>query len=341
MNRANRVRLGAFVLLGVLLIIGGFLAVGIAKIFEPRIRAITVLNTSIEGLSVGSPVKYLGVSVGRVTRLAMRRNDGYVAVYFDIYPAVMDQVSSDFFSYFDSSGSDVLKEHDLHCFINAASVMGGAYLELSTTPSDAPNLPYLEVKVPPNLVYIRSVPSHIGNAIQNISRVIEGLSKVDWVQLSDKVNLALNNVNSVFGSGDLTDTLRNFNQISRQLELSARNLSSVLSEENMRKLDNTINSIDESMKGLREAARDENLRRTLDNFNGFLLDTRTFFDTTGAQLADAGQTARQLRLRLEESLTRVDNFLVELNRVLNALDDHPEQLIRGGREQSRLRQTEP
>ena len=97
----------------------------------------------------------------------------------------------------------------------------------------------------------------------------------------------------------------------------------------------------EVMKGLREAARDENLRRTLDNFNGFLLDTRTFFDTTGAQLADAGQTARQLRLRLEESLTRVDNFLVELNRVLNALDDHPEQLIRGGREQSRLRQTEP
>ena len=72
MEKANKIKLGAFILVSGFLLISGFLAVGILRIFEPKVHAITVLNTSVEGLSAGSPVKYLGLPVGRVTRIAMR-----------------------------------------------------------------------------------------------------------------------------------------------------------------------------------------------------------------------------------------------------------------------------
>lgn len=325
MDKANRIKLGAFVLIGMTLLIGGFLAVGISRLIEPKIQAFTVLSTSIEGLSVGSQVKYLGMSVGRITRLTMRRKDGNVLVYFDLYPKNMEDVSADGEGLAPGE-TDTLRDPNLCCFINAAGLMGGAYLELSTKAD--PGIRGASERQE-GRVFIPSVPTHIGSAIQNVSRVIDSLSKVDLVQLADKVNLALNNVNSVFGSGDLTDTLRNFNKISRQLEQSVQNLSAVLSEENVRKLDNTIGSIDDSMKELREAVRDKKLHDLLSNLNNFMVDARDVLKRAEAHSQTVGVEARELKQNLERSMTRLDNSMSEFVRVVNRLEDQPNQLLRG------------
>ena len=74
MNEANKFKLGAFLLIAITLLIVGFLSAGIMQIFAPKYRAMTVLNTSVEGLAVGSPVKYLGMPVGKITAMAMRES---------------------------------------------------------------------------------------------------------------------------------------------------------------------------------------------------------------------------------------------------------------------------
>ena len=81
MNKANKVKLGAFVLLSVILLVVGFIATGVTKMFSPKVHAMTVINTSVEGLSAGSPVKYLGLPVGTIKRIAMREDDGYIATF--------------------------------------------------------------------------------------------------------------------------------------------------------------------------------------------------------------------------------------------------------------------
>ena len=91
MNEANRLKLGGFLLISIALLVIGFISVGVGKLFEPRYRAMTVLNTSVEGLAVGSPVKYLGLPVGKITAMTMRQKDGYIAVYFDIFPSAVEQ----------------------------------------------------------------------------------------------------------------------------------------------------------------------------------------------------------------------------------------------------------
>ena len=72
MNEANRLKLGGFLLISIALLVIGFISVGVGKLFEPRYRAMTVLNTSVEGLAVGSPVKYLGLPVGKITAMTRR-----------------------------------------------------------------------------------------------------------------------------------------------------------------------------------------------------------------------------------------------------------------------------
>lgn len=190
MNEANRLKLGGFLLISIALLVIGFISVGVGKLFEPRYRAMTVLNTSVEGLAVGSPVKYLGLPVGKITAMTMRQKDGYIAVYFDIFPSAVEQ-DDDLAGDYAPGGTNfatVMRKKNMSCFINAAGIMGGAYLELSVSDSLPPAMPHLDVQPGDGVIYIPSRPSHIGNAIQNISRMLDELEKVNFIQLADKLN---------------------------------------------------------------------------------------------------------------------------------------------------------
>ena len=117
MNEANRLKLGGFLLISITLLIIGFVSIGITKLFEPRYRAMTVLNTSVEGLAVGSPVKYLGLPVGKITAMTMRQKDGYIAVYFDIFPSTVEQDEDLPPGTVGTNFATVMQQKNLSCFI--------------------------------------------------------------------------------------------------------------------------------------------------------------------------------------------------------------------------------
>lgn len=95
---------------------------------------------------------------------------------------------------------------------------GGTYLELSINESSQPALPHLEFKPQPGVSYIPSRPSHIGNAIQNISRMLDELEKVNFIQLADKLNQTLDNMNDILNQSELRSTLKSVNNICSTLE---------------------------------------------------------------------------------------------------------------------------
>ena len=80
MNEANKVKLGAFILISIILLITAFISAGALQIFSPRLHAVTEVFTSVEGLNIGAPVKYLGMPVGKVTKMYMRGSDGRIII---------------------------------------------------------------------------------------------------------------------------------------------------------------------------------------------------------------------------------------------------------------------
>ncbi|MBO5762957.1 MAG: MCE family protein [Lentisphaeria bacterium] len=328
MNRANNIKLGAFVLVSLTLLIGGFAAVGIAKIFEPKVEAVTILNTSVEGLSVGSPVKYLGLPIGKVTRIAMRENDGYIAVYFDLTTSAMDSVYAN--NHFGSAATlvEVLKKHNPTCFINAAGLMGGCFLELTLGGQGALALPHLD-NVPADYFYIPARPSHIGNAIQNISRVIEELSKVNLVQMADKLDQALDRMNMVFGQGELVDTLQQLNRISHELEESGRNLHEVLSDKNIERINQSLNNIESSTANIFRITGNQDLITALQNWNELSKHLRGFLDRMEAGSLRVEKAAALTSQRLENAMVRMENTSRDLTRTIDRLADNPNAVVRG------------
>lgn len=332
MEKANKVKLGAFILVSGFLLISGFLAVGLLRIFEPKVHAITVLNTSVEGLSPGSPVKYLGLPVGTVTRIAMRENDGYIAVYFDLTTSAMDNLPAGNQRLKGSASNlaEVLKKHNPSCFINAAGLMGGSYLELTLGGQEPPALPHVD-KLPSHLLYIQARPSHIGNAIQNISRIIEELSSVNLLKLTDKLDQALDSTNELLRQGDLADTLKQLNSVSRDLEFSVRNMRNALSDQNLDKINRAIVNIENSTANIMRTTSQEELGETMRNLNIFLQDARTFLKTAGELTGKLNASAEPVGTQLAETLTTLNNLAAQLGAIAERLEDNPDQLIRGNR----------
>ncbi len=73
-TRAQKVRLGAFLAIGITAVVGGLVVLAGAKLGEKR-DAYTVrydqAEVSLSGLEVGSPVRYSGIKVGRVDAIGI------------------------------------------------------------------------------------------------------------------------------------------------------------------------------------------------------------------------------------------------------------------------------
>ena len=334
MNEANKFKLGAFLLIAVTLLIVGFLSAGIMQIFAPKYRAMTVLNTSVEGLAVGSPVKYLGMPVGRITGMAMRESDGFIAVYFEIFPSAVEagEPDSDGDGYDALNASALMRSKNMMCFINAAGIMGGSYLELSINDSSQPSTPHLDITPPPDVSYIPSRPSHIGNAIQNISRMLDELEKVNFIQLADKLNETLDNMSGLLNQSELRNTLKSINTICNNLENSISRLQTVLSDSNVAKLNRSIDNLDAGIQEFRSSLNGKTLSETMANFDGFLTEARAAIADARTGRRELGEQAGEVRLRLEMSLTRLDNMLKQLSTLAENLSADPNQFIRGRQE---------
>ena len=75
LTRAQKVRLGAFLLSGLVLVVGTLVVLMGLSILEQRARYRTRFTQSVSGLEVSAPVKYRGLRVGRVESMYIAPDD--------------------------------------------------------------------------------------------------------------------------------------------------------------------------------------------------------------------------------------------------------------------------
>ncbi len=331
MNQANKIKLGAFILSSVALTLACFIAFGVTKIFEPKLQCMTVFGSTVEGLTVGSPVKFMGVPVGQVTRIAMRDIDGYVNIYFIIRRSSMDNIENNiiFPQTDDRDFKGAFNEKKISCFINVAGIMGGAYLELTST-SDAPfSLPDLEVVPPTGMLYFKSRTLHVTNIIGNASKMVDQLTRVDFVALADKINLTMDSANRIFSGKELEESLTRLRHISQDLEQCSAVLKGALTRERVETAFNTIDSVNLTLTTIAKSLPPEKIDKLISEFNSLLVEAGTFVKTTGERRDDLVKEVNDFSKRLTRTTIQLEKFMYSLSELINSLHDQPDQLLRG------------
>ena len=96
-ERQMQLRIGALVLVGIVLFIGFVLSIGKRSTLFQEKYSLWASFSSTEGLAVGSPVRLAGVTVGNVTRITFGREprDRRIAITVSVERRVQDRIRED------------------------------------------------------------------------------------------------------------------------------------------------------------------------------------------------------------------------------------------------------
>lgn len=73
-KKANATLIGLFIIVGLALGLAGLVVFGPEGLFHPKVKMILYFDSSLNGLNPGAPVKFRGVTVGKVEEVLIRHN---------------------------------------------------------------------------------------------------------------------------------------------------------------------------------------------------------------------------------------------------------------------------
>jgi ABC-type transporter Mla subunit MlaD len=196
-------RIGLFVVIALVILAAGLIAFGAGQMFRKRIYIETYLNSTVQGVDVGSAVKFRGVQIGRVSAIDFTFNEygapGKVDPYN--YVIILMEVDHEMFPGMFSENLTALIERNialgLRARIEPQGITGMNYIEINYV-NDPSQFPSLAFNWKPHYYYIPSAPGQLTNildSINNIMRQVEqfnigGMSKTG-AELLDNLNKAV------------------------------------------------------------------------------------------------------------------------------------------------------
>jgi ABC-type transporter Mla subunit MlaD len=230
--KANYFKLGLFVIGAVVVGVVLLLVIGSGRWFQPRITIETYFNESVQGLDIGSKVKYRGVVVGEVTKITftytryqldkpMSERLRYVLAEAQLQPQLLGgrSAAGDITS---PQNAALEVERGLRIRIAPQGITGTNYLEIDyVNPEQNPPLPIDWVPV---FTYIPSSPSTVAQFVNAASDIMDRLHRLDVEGTVDRLNRLLVTLNDRMGA---LDTRSITQRTERVLDRLDRTLASV------------------------------------------------------------------------------------------------------------------
>jgi paraquat-inducible protein B len=321
---ANPTLVGIFALVATFLGMGTIIFVASGKLFRAEETILVYFGESVNGLSIGSPVKFKGVPIGEVKDIRMSYNQiqdpgtAYIPVFINLNLSKMGR-KSDFIptmSVFDPQFFEDEIRSGLRAKLNLLSfITGQLYVELDYF--DEPNTHYVLRQLEPEYKEIPSLPSDMEELGATAFDILAQFHTVDIKQMNDRILSLLERLDIIAAKFDI-DGLNSAvvdTADSVQTTLEALDLQGTMPE-----IRTTIASLNALVTRL-DAAIDpavENYHETLDSISDTLdrgnrvlanveiatsADStlrREFLDTLEA-LQDASQAAEELLYYLERN----------------------------------------
>jgi ABC-type transporter Mla subunit MlaD len=208
--RANYYKLGLFVVGAVLSAVVTLLVVGSGRWFTPKLTVETYFNESVQGLDIGSKLKYRGVVIGDVTRISftytryqldrpMSERARYVLVEAELQPRLLGgrAAAGDFA---DPRNAAAEAERGLRVRLAPQGITGTSYLELDyVDPAANPAVP---IDWTPANIYIPSARSTLTSFVDAASEIIDRLHNLDIEGMVANLNRLLVTTNQRIGEID-------------------------------------------------------------------------------------------------------------------------------------------
>src|SRR6202162_515262 len=193
-QKANPTLIGAFVFGAIVIAIGAVIFFGSANLFAKKQLYETYFNQSVNGLAIGSNVKYKGVTVGKVTKVQLKfQGQGEPPIVRVLYEINTDNLLNKF------GLSISLSDYKLHerAVANGfrakmdfeSLISGQLYIALDFYKDASP--PNLHQETDPSIFEIPPQPSDIEAILANLTKAIGNIGNVDFGSLANQLQAVL------------------------------------------------------------------------------------------------------------------------------------------------------
>jgi paraquat-inducible protein B len=324
--RASSTAIGVFVSGAIVLAVVAVLLFGSGKLFSKQEKFIIYFEDSVNGLTIGSPVKFKGVQIGQVSNIMIRYDQSpddpvaYIPVIVEIDVARLRNQLGVEVDLGNDQEFEAQVESGLRAKLELQSLLTGLlYVDFDYYDNLANTVPPkpIQISQPPKYKEIPSLRSGLSEMQKSVTQALENISSIDFKQISTKVNQLLDQLNSGVGQIDFKD-------INDELIEALKNLNSVLGDPKLKEaiaqLNLTLGSFQQLSDNINAQVQPlsteiqltaQRARVTLAEVDRTLITLRQMvqpesalryeLDTTLAQIAGAAQSIQVLTDYLERN----------------------------------------
>ncbi|QSH40072.1 MlaD family protein [Lentisphaerota bacterium ZTH] len=319
MIEANKFRLGLFVLIGIALFLACLFVFGLSDMFTKKARFVSVFRESVQGLNIGSSVKYKGVPVGTVKKISILVDEKLILVDMDIdlsffttgKSKVQGNLLQKFYQFCRSE-----RDKGLRCRLEYAGITGLKFVEIDYfaqpgEPVAIPRPDYLRKDV----FYVPSSPGVFSDILKLINVSLERISKIDFENISNQMSSTLGEMKKIVSDPKLKKAIEQLKNMSSNLEKSSESIAKVLTEKRLRQI---FNRVEDSLNSLDALAK-----RVTSQLGQAKLPA------TSKAFREAAESVNDTKQMLGNTLMKLDQAIDALTELVNYLNDDPSSLLKG------------
>jgi phospholipid/cholesterol/gamma-HCH transport system substrate-binding protein len=321
-SQKTKFTLGLFVTCGIGMIFLAVIWLGMSRYFKKGRYYATYFNESVQGLDVDSPVKYRGVSIGRVDRIVVAPDANLIQVVLKIE---RDQKLDD----------------NIVAQLKSVGITGSMFVELDRKKDGAPSLSP-SLSFPSEYPIVASKPSNISKMLHSIDDALTQIKAMDLAEISEKAQLTLKSVEQV-----MIDT--NIKNISAKIEKSIDRANQILDDKRWNTImasvddagqslndimDKTSNSLDNvekttfRLEGI-TAEKEQSIKTAIEDFKKSMENANTLLKKGNFLTDKTDDSISQLKGQFLIIAQNLEKASENLNKLIEIVADHPSQFIFG------------
>jgi paraquat-inducible protein B len=319
-SKVNPAKVGLFVVIGLLAAVAIVVAIGARHLRRRTVDYFTYFNESVQGLDVGAPVKFRGVTLGVVGDIDIAPDHRTVEVKLDLDVAEIERLGLAVRGANDKP--EFLVPPDLRAQLGSQGITGVKYVAIDFFDVKANPPPALAFRPP--ALYIPTAASLMKNLEDAVAKAADSLP-----QLVAATNTIVNRVDrmvSALEKGDLVGkTVSTMQHADEVLTTLGVTLKRVEKQDVAGKTAHTIEDLHVAVG---------KMNKILDRVGGEAGLVATATRTVGT-FGEAGRSATSSARDLDETLREVKEAAASIHRLTDALERDPDMLLKGRSEEGK------
>lgn len=288
---------------------------GVTRYFEKGHFYVTYFNESVQGLEKDGPVKYRGVTIGRVESISVAPDSKLIKVVLNVE-------------------SGMVLDANIVAQLKNVGITGSMFIELDQRkagePDQSPPLSF-----PSEYPIVASTPAEISGLLRGLDEVLNKVKSLDLEGIVEKIKLDLALIEQAIRKADVEGISRKVQGTLDQMTLvmDKQKWDEILKslQEALDSANSTFTHADKTFASAEAIMVDKGvvIRAALEEFREAVHNANAFLGKASSLAGGTEDTLSEMRGHLVTTARNLEKASETLNRVLDIVAEQPSQILFG------------